>query len=67
VLEGFAGKLHRAIHAWRLLDQVGFGCAHSCFSLTFLFQRELFKVLLAVNIMEHAFSFHGAGGECHGS
>ena len=33
------------------------------FSLTVWFQRERFEALLAVNIMEHAFSFHGAGGE----
>ena len=36
------------------------------FYLTVWFQRERFEALLAVNIMEHAFSFHGAGGECHG-
>jgi hypothetical protein len=30
-----------------------------------LLKRERFKGLLVVNIMEH-FSFHGAGGECHG-
>ena len=35
------------------------------FSLTVWFQSERFEALLAVNIMEHAFSFHGAGGECH--
>ena len=33
------------------------------FYLTVWFQRERFEALLAVNIMEHAFSFHGAGGE----
>lgn len=33
------------------------------FSLTVWFQRERFEALPAVNIMEHAFSFHGAGGE----
>jgi len=33
------------------------------FSLTVWFQRERFEALLAVNIMEHAFSFHGVGGE----
>jgi hypothetical protein len=31
------------------------------------FHRERFEVLLVVNIMGHAFSFHSAGGECHGS
>jgi hypothetical protein len=34
---------------------------HLCFYLTVWFQSEL----LAVNIMEHAFSFHDAGGEYH--
>ena len=33
------------------------------FYLTVWFQRERFEALLAVNIMEHAFSLHGAGGE----
>jgi hypothetical protein len=46
---------------------VGFARAHPCFSLTIWFQRECFEALLAVNIMEPAFSFHGAGEECHGS
>ena len=31
-----------------------------------LVSEERFEALLAVNTMEHAFSFHGAGGECHG-
>jgi hypothetical protein len=49
------------------MDQVGFGRVHPCFSLAMWFQRERFEALLAINIMEHAFSFHGAGGKCHGS
>ena len=36
------------------------------FSLTVWFQRERFEALLVVTIMEHAFLFYGAGGECHG-
>jgi hypothetical protein len=67
VPEGFAGELHWAIHAWRLLDRVEFGRAHPCFSLTVWFERGRFEALLAVNIMGHAFSFHGSGGECHES
>jgi hypothetical protein len=67
VPEGFASELHWAIHAWRLLDRVGFGRAHPYFSLTVWFERGCFEALLAVNIMGHAFSFHGPGGECHGS
>ena len=67
VPEGSAGELHWVIHAWRLLDRVVFGRTHPCFYLTVWFQRERFEALLAVNTMEHAFSFHGAGGECHGS
>ena len=63
VPEGSAGELHWAIHAWRLLDRVGFGRAHPCFTLAVWFQRERFEAVLAVFIMEHAFSFHGAGGE----
>ena len=43
-----------------------FDRAYPCFYLTVWFQRERFEALLAVNIMEHAFSFHGAGRECHG-
>ena len=53
VPEGSAGELHWAIHAWRLLDRVGFGRAHSCFTLAVWFQRERFESLLAVNIMGH--------------
>lgn len=33
VPEGSAGEIHWAIHAWRLLDRLGFGREHSCFSL----------------------------------
>ena len=55
--------LHWAIHAWSLPNRVGFGRAHPCISLTVWFQRERFEALLAVNFMEHAFSFHDAGGE----
>jgi hypothetical protein len=62
---GSTNELHWAIHA--CLDRVGFGRAHPCFSLTVWFQREHFEALLAVNIMGHALSFHGAGGEYHGS
>jgi hypothetical protein len=61
------GKLHWAIHAWRLLDRMGFGLADPCFSLTVWFHRERFEALLAFNIMEHAFLFHGPGREYHGS
>ena len=43
-----------------------FGRTHPCFYLTVWFQRERFEALLVVITMEHAFSFHGAGGECHG-
>jgi hypothetical protein len=57
-------ELHWAIHAWRLMDRVIFGRAHPCFYLTVWFQRECFEALQAVNTMEHAFSFHGASGEC---
>jgi hypothetical protein len=45
VPQGSTGKLQGAIHAWRLLDRVGFGCAHPCFSLTVWFQRERFEAL----------------------
>lgn len=58
-----SGRLRRelpwAIHAGRLLDRVGFGRAHPCFSLTVWFQRERCEALLAVTIMGYAFSFHG--------
>jgi hypothetical protein len=37
------------------------------FSLAVWFQRERFKTLLAIDIIGHAFSFHGAVGECHES
>jgi hypothetical protein len=45
----------------------GFRRAHLCFYLTVCvwFQRERFEALLAVNTMEHAFSFHDVGGEYH--
>ena len=62
-----SGRLRRrtplGVYVWRLLDRMVFGRAHPCFTLTVWFQRERFEALLAVNIMEHAFSFHGAGGE----
>jgi hypothetical protein len=41
--------------------------AKSCVFLSVWFQRERFETLLAVNIMGHAFSSHGADGEWHGS
>jgi hypothetical protein len=68
-LEDFTSKLYWVIHAWRLrlLDRVRFGYTHPYFSLTVLFQRERFEALLAGNIMEHTFSFHGDGEKYHGS
>jgi hypothetical protein len=50
------------------LEIDGSGDPRSCapmFFLTVWVQRERFKALQAVNTMEHAFSFHGASGECH--
>jgi hypothetical protein len=47
VLKCSTCKLHWVIHAWRLLDRVGFNRAHLCFSLTVWFQRKHFKALLA--------------------
>ena len=68
ISEGSANEFHWATHAWRLLDRMVFDHAHPCFfCLTVWFQREHFEALSAINIMEHAFSFHDVGGECHGS
>jgi hypothetical protein len=51
-----------------LLDLVEFGRAYPClFSDHLISEGACFEALLAVNIMGYAFSFHGAGGECHGS
>jgi hypothetical protein len=47
------------------MDRVILGHAHPYFFLTVWVQRERFEALRAVNTMEHAFSFHGASGECH--
>jgi hypothetical protein len=65
VSEGSTSKHHWMTHAWRLLDWVVFVRAHPCFYLTVWFHREYFKALMAVNTMEHAFSFHDAGEQCH--
>jgi hypothetical protein len=48
-------RLHRRTlvgdHAWRLLDQMGFGRAQPSFYLTVWFQRKRCEALLAVTIM----------------
>ena len=49
-----------------IAGSVVFDRAQPCFFLIVWFQSERFETLLAVNFMEHAFSFHGASRECHG-
>ena len=66
-----SGRLRRRIPLGvSCLEIAGSGGIRSdapMFYLTVWFQRERFEAgsggIRAVNIMEHAFSFHGAGGE----
>jgi hypothetical protein len=51
-------ELHWALHARRLLDQIGFDPVHPCFYLAVWFQRECREALLDVTLMWYDFSFH---------
>jgi hypothetical protein len=53
VLEGSAGELKWAFHAWRSLDRMRFGPLSLYFYLTVWFQRESCEALLAITIMRH--------------
>jgi hypothetical protein len=67
-----SGRLRRRTplgdHAWRLLDQMGFGRADPCFYLTVWFQRERCEALLTVSTCDviSRSMVKSTSRECHG-
>jgi hypothetical protein len=67
VPEDSTGELHWAHHAWRLLDWVGFDCAHSCFFWPFGFIGSVVKLCCPLPSWDTSFTVYSEvrGREWH--